>query len=70
LGVGQVHSFVCYDDGGCQPGFNELGVAFAGEASLHATAIGIGLDTFGMLAPRQSSYVALALSLQLGYLGR
>lgn len=69
IGPATLHSSVCGDDSGCQQGARYLALAFAGEAFVHAPVIGIGIDTFGALAPRRKSHIAVGLSVQLGWLG-
>jgi hypothetical protein len=69
LGPASLHTSACGDDSGCRQGASYFALGFAGEALVHAPVIGIGIDTFGAIAPKRLSHIAVGLSVQFGWLG-
>lgn len=70
VGLASLRSFTCSENAPCAAGNRNLALAFAGEAFLHASVIGLGLDAFGALGTQRTSYIAIAVALQLGWLGK
>src|SRR6185437_16401803 len=69
-GLASVHDYESCQDF-CSPGVPDsraIAVAFSGQAFVNASVIGIGLETFGAVGGRRSSFIAAGLSVQLGWL--
>ena len=70
-GLASVHDYdscqdFCLPD---VPDTRKIALAFSGQGFVNAPIIGIGLETFGAVGPGRSSFIAIGLSVQLGWLG-
>lgn len=60
-------------DGPCSANFTDpyrSAITYEGTAEANARVIGIGATVFGVIGEGRASYTTMALSLQLGWLGR